>query len=178
MITKRPAWARGTKAFEGKRYGISCGWHGDGEVFSFDENRVVLKFCNEPTPRRMMYGLMCLPEFVVFNQDNLEQLRIRRTRRFFRQVFEIRDSANIVGEVIRRNPVCRSYELNLANGTKWNFSLPLFTTGFFGDSSSGGRLLFWVKSHKDWQIVVDTEHDSTLLIAAIAFIHREYLRHQ
>jgi len=176
MFTKRPAWAKAKTAFEGKRYGISCSWHGDGEVFSYDENRIALKFRNEPAPSCMMYGFFRLPEFVVY-QDNSEALRFQRTRRFFRQVFEIRAAGNHVGEV-RRNPIYRSYELNLANGTKWNMFLPLFTIGFFGCSSDGGKLLFWLKSHRIWQLVVDPEHDSTLLIASIAFIHREYLRHQ
>ncbi len=175
---KRPDWAKTKVPFEGKRYGISCSWHGEGEVFSFDENRVALKFRNEPTPKFMMYGLIQLPEFVVFNRDNLEQFRFRRTRRCYRQVFDIRSGENHVGVVIQQNPVRRSYELDLGNGKKWNLLLPLFTIGFYGFSSDGGRLLFWLKSHRLWQMVLDPEHDSNLLIASLSFIHREYLRHQ
>lgn len=178
MFTKRPTWASSRTTFEGRRYGISCSWNGAGEVFSYDENRVALKFRNDPVPTRMMYGLIRLPEFVVLNQDDLEVWRFRRTRRFLRQVFDICAGGNRVGEVIRLNAICRSYELYFANGKKWDLSLPLFTIGFFGTSSDGGRLLFWLKSHRLWQLVVDPKHDSTLLIASLAFIHREYLRHQ
>ena len=178
MFAKRPVWARAGTAFEGKRYGTASSWYGDGEVFSYDENRVVCKFRNEPTPSHMMYGLIQLPAFVVFKQDSSEELRFRRTRRFPRQVFEIWVTGNHVGEVVQLNSINRCYELNLASGINWSLSLPLFTAGFFGFSSDGGRLLFWLKSHRVWQVVVDRQHDSTLLTACIAFVHREYLRHQ
>jgi hypothetical protein len=177
MFARRPIWARASKAFEGRRYGIACNWYGDGEVFSYDEKCVVLTFRNEPAANHVTYGWIRLPEVVVFKQDKSEAFRFRRTRRLPRQVFEIRAAGNQVGGVVQRNTVYTSYELDLANDVTWSLSLPLFTIGFFGSSSHGGRLLFWLKSHWHWQLVVDTEHDSTLLLASLAFIHREYLRH-
>lgn len=178
MFAKRPAWARGTTTFEGKRYGTAASWYGEGEVFSYDENRVVFKFRNESTPTHMMYGWTWLPTFFVSGADNAETFSFQRTRRFPRQVFEIRIGDNQVGEVIQTHLTYTGYEINLSNSKKWKLRLPLFTVGFFGVSLDGGRLLFWLKSHRHWQMVVDPEHDSNLLTASIAFIHREYLRHQ
>jgi hypothetical protein len=177
MFPTRPTWARTRTAFEGNRYSIACDWRGDGEVFSYDENRVLLRFRNEPTPKTLMYGWIRLPEFVVFSENGSEALRFRRTRRLPRQLFPILTAGNQVGQLVQTSPFYTSYELDLANGTKWKLRLPLFTIGFFGTSSDGGRLLFWLKSHRLWHLVVEPKYDSTVLLASLAFIHREYLRH-
>jgi hypothetical protein len=177
IIMKRPEWAQARTAFDGKRYALACTWEGDGEIFSYDENRVIFKCRNKPSVKSQVYGFIKLPEFIVNREDNSEELRFQRTRRFLRTIFDIRTTEGSAGQIVQRNPICTGYEITLANGTKWNLSLPLFTIGFFGSSSNGGRLLFWLKSHRLWQAVVDTEHDSALLIASLAFIHRERLRH-
>lgn len=177
MFARRPDWAGSGEAFEGKRYGVACGYHGEGEVFSFDEQRVMLKFANDPTPRRVSYGWIWLPAFVVSGVDGAELLRVKRSQRIPRQKFEMKVGDVKVGEIVQRNPVYTSYDLNLQGGSSWRLALPLFTIGFFGTSSNGGRLLFWRQSHWQWLVVLDPEHDSPFLMPALAFIHREYLRH-
>lgn len=177
MFEKRPDWARARKAFDGKRYGLACSWEGDGEAFSYDEDRLTLKFKNEPTVRSQVYGLIGLPQFVVYNQNNSEELRFQRSQRFPRQTFDIKAGEQCIGQIIKRSPFSTRYEINLTNGIKWDLSLPLFTVGFFGSSSNGGRLLFWLKSHRLWQLVIDPEHDSISIIGSLAFIHRERLRY-
>lgn len=178
MFASRPIWAKNGKAFEGKRYGITSTWYGEGEVFSYDENRTVLKFRNERTPDSELYGLIWLPKFLVLNNEGVEMLQFQRVRRLIRSEFEIRDTGNRVGTVVQRNLFCTGYELRLLNGEVWDFRLPLFATGFFGSSAAGGKLLFWLKSHRQWQLVICSGHDSEQLLASLAFLHRERLRHQ
>jgi hypothetical protein len=176
MFEKRPDWARAGRPFDGKRYGLNCTWEGDGEAFSYDEDRVILEFKNRPTVRSQVYGIIRLPEFVVGNSNNSEEWRIQRSRRLPPQIFEIKTGDQCIGQIIQRGLFCTRYEINLANGIKWNLSLPLFTNGFFGSSSDGGRLLFWFNNHRLWQAVVDPDHVSIPLIASLAFLHRERLR--
>jgi hypothetical protein len=141
MFEKRPDWARAKTAFDGKRYGIKSNWEGDGEVFSYDENRIVLKCRNEPSVSSQLYGFIHLPEFIVCNQNNSEEFRFRRCQRFLQPKFEIWTAGGCAGQIIQRNPICTNYELSLTDGTKWKLSLPLFTIGFFGSSSNGGRFV-------------------------------------
>jgi hypothetical protein len=131
MFEKRPDWVRSKIPFDGKRYGLACTWEGEGEVFSYDENRVILKFFNEGYVTSQVYGIVRLPDFVVNNQNNMEGMRFRRNQRLFRQRFEIRSGTHSIGEIIQQNPICTRYEINFANGIKWNLSLPLFTIIFW-----------------------------------------------
>lgn len=39
-------------------------------------------------------------------------------------------------------------------------------------------MLFWLESHRVWNLLIEHGHDSELLLAAMAFLHRERLRHQ
>jgi hypothetical protein len=177
MFGKRPDWVRAKTPFDGKRYGLACGWEGDGEAFSYDEDRVILKFANEPTVHSQVYGFIRLPQFVVYNQSNAQKLQFQRSRRFFPQKFEIRSGEQSIGQITQHYVVGTGYEISFTNQIKWNLSLPLFTNVFFGSSSEGGRLLFWYNHHRLWEVVVDPAHNSISLIASLAFLHRERLRH-
>ena len=183
MFARRPPWAKGPRAdtFPGNRYSTGCTtYYGDGDILSFEEGRkegrVVFRFRNEPQPKRLSYGLVRLPEFVVYDPDGKEVVRIRRTRRFPRAIFEMRDGKELRATIVRRHPLFSSYDIRLAGGPDWRFKLPLFTADFFGESSIGGRLLAWLDGHYQWYMVVDTNHDSPYLIHALTFIHRERLR--
>ena len=165
----------------GNRYSTGFTTHyGDGDLLSFEEGReegrIVFRFRNEPQPKTLMYGLVRLPEFVVYDPDGKEVVRIRRTRRFPRATFEMRDGKELRATIVRRHPLYSSYDIRLAGGPNWRFKLPLFTIDFFGESSIGGRLLTRQDSHNQWFMVVDTNHDSPYLIHALAFIHRERMR--
>ncbi len=165
----------------GNRYSTGfTSYYGDGDILSFEEDReegrVVFRFRNEPQPKILMYGLVRLPEFVVCDPDGKEVVRIRRTRRFPRSIFEMRDGKELRATIVRRHPLFSSYDIRLAGGPDWRFKLPLFTIDFFGESSIGGRLLARQDSHNQWFMVVDTNHDSPYLIHALAFIHRERIR--
>ena len=89
MFAKRPEWAKAKRAFAGKRYCIDCTYYGEGEVFSFDEQRIALRFHNEPSVRHYSYGWVWLPEFVVADSDGRELVRISRKKRFPRPLFEL-----------------------------------------------------------------------------------------
>jgi len=183
MFARRPPWARGPRAttFPGNRYSTALTtYHGDGDILSFEdgreEGRVVFRFRNEPQPKTLNYGLVRLPEFVVYDPDGKEVVRIRRTRRFPRATFEMRDGKELRATIVRRHPLFSSYDIRLAGGPDWRFKLPLYTIDFFGESSIGGRLEALQHRHNQWFMVVDTNHDSPYLIHALAFIHRERMR--
>ncbi len=173
--------------FPGNRYSTACTYHGDGDILSFEEGRkegrVVFRFRNEPQTKtliyllpRPLYGLVRIPEFVVYDPDGKEVFRIRRTRRFPCATFEMRDGKELRATIVRRHPLFSSYDIRLAGGPDWRFKLPLFTINFFGESSIGGRLRALLDTHNQWFMIVDTNHDSPYLIHALAFIHRERMR--
>ncbi len=182
-----PPWARA--GISGNRYStrFTSFFDGDGDILSFEdppkEGREVFRFRNEPQRKSLMgflprplYGLARLPVFVVYDPDGREVVRIRRTRRFPRAIFEMRDGKELRATIVRRHPLFSSYDIHLAGGPDWRFKLPLFTIDFFAESSIGGRLLAWLDTHYQWFMVVDTNHDSPYLIHALAFIHRERIR--
>lgn len=179
MFARRPRWAR-AGPFPGNRYSTWCTYYGDGDIYSFEEGReegrVVFRSRNEPQFKTLMYGLVRFPEFVVYDPDGKEVVRIRRTRRFPRAIFEMRDGKELRATIVRRHPLFSSYDIRLAGGPDWRFKLPLFTNYFFGESSIGGRLLAWLDTHYQLLMVVATNHDSPYLIHALAFIHRERIR--
>jgi len=185
MFARRyPLWARDGTPFPGNRYSTVCAFFGrDGGILSFEEGRkegrVVFRFRNEPQPKTLpglLYGLVRLPEFVIYDPDGKEVVRIRRTRRFPRAIFEMRDGKELRATIVRRHPLLSSYDIRLAGGPDWRFKLPLFTIDFFGESSIGGKLLARADTHNQWFMVVDTNHDSPYLIYALLFIHRERMR--
>ena len=182
MFARRyPPWARVGTPLPGNRYSTVCAYFsGDGDLLSFEEEgkegRVVFRFRSEPQPKILMYGLVRLPEFVVYDPDGKEVVRIRRTCRFPRPIFEMRDGKELRATIVRRHPLFSSYDIRLAGGPGWRFKLPLFTIDFFGESPIGGRLLVRQDSHNQWFTVVDPNHDSPYLIHALAFIHRERMR--
>ncbi|MCK5361851.1 MAG: hypothetical protein KAR22_02725 [Gammaproteobacteria bacterium] len=161
-----------------------CAFFGrDGGILSFEEGRkegrVVFRFRNEPQPKTLpglLYGLVRLPEFVVYDPDGKEVVRIRRTHRFPRSIFEMRDGKELRATIVRRHPLFSSYDIRLAGGPDWRFKLPLFTIDFFGESSIGGRVEALQHRHNHTPRLVDTNHDSPYLIHALAFIHRERIR--
>jgi len=184
-----PSWARARPPLRGNRYSTAfTSWFdGDGVILSYEEGheegREVFRSRNAPQPNSLMqwlprplYGLARLPEFIVCDPDGKEVVRIRRTRRFPRATFEVRDGKTLRATIVRRHPLFSSYDICLTGGPDWRFKLPMFTVDFFGESSRGGRLLAWLHTHRQWYMVVATNHNSPYLIHALAFIHRERLR--
>jgi len=178
MLAKLPDWARRGESIEGNRYGVGCSNLGEGEIYGFSEQRVIMRFGNVPTARMLMYGWIWLPVFVVSQMDGPELFRVTRVRRWPRPGFEISSGGLKVGEIAQANPVYARYEIDLQSGLNWRLVLPLFSAWFFGSSSAGGRLLVRKQTHYQWLVAVDADHDCPFLIPALAFIHREYLRHQ
>ena len=181
MFARRyPPWARASTPLPGNRYATWCTYYGDGDIYSFEEGReegrVVFRFRSEPQPKILMYGLVRLPEFVVYDPDGKEVVRIRRTRRFPRAIFEMRDGKELRATIVRRHPLFLSYDIRLEGDPDWRFKLPLFRINFFGESSIGGRLLALLHTHNQWYLRINPNHDSPYLIYALVFIHRERIR--
>jgi hypothetical protein len=111
MFARRyPLWARDGTPFRGNRYSTVCAFFGrDGGILGFEEGRkegrVVFRFRNEPQPKTLpglLYGLVRLPEFVIYDPDGKEVVRIRRTRRLPRAIFEMKDGKELRATIVRR----------------------------------------------------------------------------
>ena len=128
MFARRPLWLRDDTPFPGNRYstGFTTWFGGDGDILGFEEGQeegnVVFSFRNEPQPKTLMewfprplYGLVRLPEFVVYDPDGKEVVRIRRTRRFPRPTFEMRDGRELRATIVQRHPLFFCYDTRQAD---------------------------------------------------------------
>lgn len=127
-------------------------------------------------PRRLAWSLRNLirkPEFVVFDSDGCELLRIRRERRLPPR-FEMVQDSRIVGRIALCSVFRNKYSITLPDHTTWLFRMPLFTVVFRGESDKGSEVWVFVGPPKvQWNILLAGEGDRLYILSALAFIHRE-----
>lgn len=158
-------------------YGTSSSYFGDGEIYSFEEERVVWRFGNEPNVARCSYGIWRLPDFVIRGLDGGELLRIRRCRRFPWARFDLLVNGNPIGQIRSCGVLFTRYRLSVGDSPDWKFHLPHFTVNFRGICESGDTLRIERVGHWNWYVGIQHGAASLPLLATIAFLHRERLRH-
>ena len=80
-----------------------------------------------------------------------------------------------VGEIALRSVFRNTYAITLAGGSTWLFRMPLFAVTFHGESQDGRQVWVRVGPRKTrWNILLDASLDHLHLLAALAFIHREW----
>lgn len=158
-------------------YGTSSSYFGDGEIYSFEEERVVWRFGNEPNVARYSYGIWRLPDFIIRGLDGGELLRIRRSRRFPWARFHLLVNGNPIGQIRSCGVLFTRYRLSVGDSPDWKFHLPHFTVNFRGICESGDTLRIKRIDHWNWYVGIQHGAASLPLLATIAFLHRERLRH-
>jgi hypothetical protein len=119
-------------------------------------------------------NLIRKPEFVVFDSDGRELLRIRRESRFPPR-FEMTRDSRVVGRIALRSFLRNKYSIALSDQTTWLFRMPLFTILFRGASDSGSEVwVFAGPGKRQWNILLGGEGDGLYILSALAFIHREW----
>jgi hypothetical protein len=134
------------------------------------------RFHTEPrTHAWSIRNLRQKPEFVVSDPGGSELLRIRREVRF-PPTFQMTQSSRVAGYIRLTSVLRNSYVIVLSDGATWRFRMPLYTVLFHGASETGSEV--WVSvgpgGKKHWNILLDGNEDQTLVVSAIAFIHREW----
>lgn len=145
-----------------------------GSIFA-ESGRLCWRF--ETLPRRSAYSPLNLfrkPVFVALDVESHEVLRIRvqpgATRRF-----DLIQDGLVVGTIQRRGFLRSTYTCSFSGGPVWTVKMPLFTLLFQGKSTNG--LTVWIRvgpSKKQWNVLTCLNGDDVRLIAALAFIHREW----
>jgi hypothetical protein len=115
--------------------------------------------------------------FTVFDPAEREILRVSRDARVPPR-FSLLAGGNAVGTMASRPLMRNRYVVNFAAGETWAFHLKLFTVFFPGESAGGKKL--WVRvgpSKKQWSLLIQPGADDPRLVAALAFMHREWWFH-
>lgn len=160
---------------------------GNKYVFQIDDTRAApgvifteprnIQWRFECQPRRSTYSplnLVSKPDFVLFDTQNREILRVIRERRLPPR-FRIVEHQRTVGKISLRSILRNKYGIEFDGGPTWLFRMTLFSVCFPGVSSAGTRL--WVRvgpSKREWNLLVPPEADHLYLLAGLAFIHREW----
>ena len=119
-------------------------------------------------------NLIRKPDFVLSDESSHCMLRIRRKRRI-PATFEIIENETIVGMIQRKSVLRNKYLVTFLEGVEWTIRMPLFTIAFYGVSSLGTILWIRVWPRKNqWCLMLNGGEDDKRLLAAIAFIHREW----
>ena len=131
----------------------------------------------EPRPLRSVYSplnLLGKPELVFINREEQEVLKISRNRRL-PPSFELLDGDQSVGRIVLQTPLRNRYRVEFQTGTTWLIKMRLFSTYFPGKALTGKRVWIMVGPCKrQWNLLLDPEADHLHLLAALAFIHREW----
>jgi hypothetical protein len=123
------------------------------------------------------YGVIRIPDFVISDKDDKEIFRIKPERRWMPMARFVMTRDGVTICTIRlRNVVRTKYTLEFTNGEKWQFRMPLFSTNFGGTSEKGEKIRTRFRSHNNWLMSFEPQHDRPELVCAIAFLHRERLR--
>jgi hypothetical protein len=137
----------------------------------------VILWAYQTRPRRHIWSLLNVfgkPEFILLDPEGSDVLRIRRISRF-PTCFEMTEKDQSVAKIVRRSVLRNKYSLEVKNGQGWTFRMPLFTSSFAGESTSGN--LFWVQvgpSESQWNVLFQPGTENPELLAAgLAFIHWE-----
>jgi hypothetical protein len=119
-------------------------------------------------------NLLRKPDFVLVDQEERGVLRIRRASRLPPR-FSILQNGEVVGTIGLRSFLRNKYSIVLTDGPTWTFRMPLFRIYFHGESSSDSRLWIQVGPGKtQWNLLAQAGADDVRLLAALAFIHREW----
>ena len=168
---------------EFKVYRFDSSWEGDGQVFDHREDKPLCRYKSlggNPF-RRSSYGFFRLPPFVVQDLEGRELVAFNRVARFPFSVFEVTEGSRVIGMVHQRSLymslLSTKYLLAFESGLRCTFCMPRLTVCFLGKTESGGQILVESRAHRVWMVGIDRSIDSLPLVAAIAFIHRERLRH-
>lgn len=146
-------------------------WPGDILVFPD-----VVRWHYSTEPKRSPYSLLNLrakPHFVVTDSEGKEVLRIQREKRI-PATFAVWEQGEEVGRIARRGVFRNKYALEVKDGSKWIFRMPLFSTFFRGESESGQEVLVRMGPKRQWMLLVEKGCDSIPLLGGLAFIHREW----
>jgi len=171
-----------SEATEGRQYSFQCDYEGNGEIYNRD-GELLWTFKTEHRRRLSRtfvripaYGLFRLADFVVRDKAQKEWLRIKRERRLPMAKFVMLENGSRVCTIKQRSMLLNRYELDFASGSKWNFSMPLFSVFFSAMSDDGTRVRVRLWSHNVWYALLNPGLENPHLVAALAFIHRERLR--
>jgi len=160
-----------------KDYRLEASWEGNGQIYDGEHKPLWRYMSVGRFSDSSFYGFFRLPPFVVEDLEGHELLVFKRIKRFPFAVFEVKEGNQLVGTIRQRSFLFTSYLLEFENGFRCTFSMPLFTVWFKGASETGGRILVRLWQHRIWFVRLDSTINSFHLIAAIAFLHRERLRH-
>ena len=160
-----------------KDYRFDSSWEGDGQI-SDAVNKPLWRYKSVGRKSHSsLYGFFRLPVFVVQDLEGRELLAFTRTKRFPFAVYEVKEGDRLVGTIRQRAFLFNEYLLEFESGLRCTFRMPLFTVWFKGTSETGGRILVRLWQHRIWFVRLDSSINNFHLVAAIAFIHRERLRH-
>jgi len=166
-----------TQASDYKDYRFDSSWEGDGQIYD-GENKPLWRYKSlGRKSNSSFYGLLWLPIFVIQDLNGHELLSFKRIKRFPFAVFEIKAGDRLIGTIRQRAFLFTNYLLEFESGLRCTFSMPLFTVWFRGTTETGGRILVRLWQHRIWLVRLDSKINDFYLVAAIAFIHRERLRH-
>ena len=86
------------------------------------------------------------------------------------------EMVNAFGRYLFRSIVRSRYVLKQANGDSWTFRTPFFSIQVMGSAQNAPRLLGNVGSaNQVWLLWIEPGWDSIDLLAAAAFMHRQWI---
>jgi hypothetical protein len=177
QIPQPPTPAGPLPPSERGKYCFECSYEGNGEIY--DSNGEILWHARTLHRRRFLpypFGFFRLPDFVVYDQANLELFRVKRERKWPRARFLMVGNGAPICTIRQRSVLLNKYTLEFADGQHWTFRMPLFTVDFGGSSQAGETIRVRLWSHNVWYVFIEPTADRPQLAAALAFIHRERLR--
>jgi|SRR5579872_1191346 len=128
---------------------------------------------NKATFRSLLRHPLKRPDFVATEQDNKDEVVIRRGS-LIPSVFNIIERGRTVGTIRMVSMLRNKYSISIDGGKTWTFRMPLFTILFFGESKEAAEI--WVRvgpSERHWNILIRPGVVQRPLVAALAFIHNE-----
>lgn len=116
-------------------------------------------------------------QFAVIDAAGNTILQIRRDK-LFPPLFSLIADDEVIGTMASRPVMRNRYVVTFATGETWAFHPKLFTAYFPGESADGKKL--WVTvgpSKREWSLLIQPGADDPRLVAALAFMHREWWFH-
>ncbi len=125
-------------------------------------------------PAHKLLNIFKKPDLVLFNQNNIEMLRIHRVQRF-PAIFEISESEKVIGTISLQSVFQNKYAIKFLTGESWVFRMPLYTTNFWAVSSEDTYVWAQIGSAKRcWLLLVEPGVNNLHLLWSLAFIHRQW----
>jgi len=112
----------------------------------------------------------CSPKEWVATDYSGHSRSVRRIRRFPAPHFVIAQGPETLATIQCTHLLRTRYEINLVGGATWVFCMPLFRTRFLGSCSQGGSLYVRMCRENLWDLLVDVDQNSPLMLAALACI--------